>query len=312
MFVSRRAFACGFASTLVTVAQRAVASEEPGTTWQRLSLTHDTWPSGAALGCMPRELARRRQSLRPLAVFLHGYGQAKSARRALNAWRYEYGLARAYERLMHPPVRPVFERAGMLTAQREEQINEALERRPFAGCAAVCPVTPIAYPIEQVGPKFAAWLASDLLVAARQALWTSGRSEATAVAGVSMGGLLALEAALAVPVEFGAVVGIQSHLDDRAAVRFAERFDHQAQQHKPIHVFVLTSEFDVYRSANERLHAELDKRRLPCDLRVTPGNHTAGWVYEVGALETLLWMEDWFCARLPAPESRLAEVAIST
>jgi pimeloyl-ACP methyl ester carboxylesterase len=300
MFVSRRTFMAGLPSILGPVltnpARAADLASGPGedVLWKRLPLASTSWLARGAFGCVPRQLLDGPSGERPLALMLHGYGQAKSVQRGLNAWRDEYGLVKAYQRLAHPPLTPLFRHAKMLTEPRQREISVALERRPFVGCAAVCPALPVAYPIREFGPAYAEFLRAELLGNTRRELGSSARRASTGVAGVSMGALLALEVALQLPDEFSAVVGMQIDLDEALADHYAERFDAVAQSGRPVQVFVLTSDADVYRAHNLRFYSELARRGLPAELRVTPGPHTGGWVYEVGSVEALLWFESWF------------------
>jgi pimeloyl-ACP methyl ester carboxylesterase len=225
----------------------------------------------------------------PTLVLLHGHKQSTSQLLGARAWRDDAGLLEAYDRLRRPPLAALYPRLGLLRPEQVELLNRELGRQPFAGLLLACPYTPPPYSgPPAVGASYASWMAESFLPATRRL--GGSDTQPTGLAGVSMGGQLALEVLIARPDLFTAFTGLQIAIGKSEVTSYAARLEGAfARLGRPVAMQIHTSTNDPYREANERLHTELVARGIVNTLQVSPGPHNGTWLREVGALETLFF-----------------------
>jgi enterochelin esterase-like enzyme len=246
----------------------------------------------------------------PAVVLLHGYGQAlHGSRTATEAWRDDYGVARAYGRLDHPPLKRVFHHGHYLSDSRLAALDKQLQQQPFEGLVLICPVTPIPYFHKRSGPIFrnyARWVDKVLLPHVRTRAPVSDDPKRIGLAGVSMGGHVAMELFLRKPKLFGALSLIQAELTRGSAWHYSRRLESTLKRVGARPIQVVTSTRDHYRYANELFHRQLASRGVANSFQVDYGPHTSRWMVEAGSIETLLWQDRVLHApepHEPVPES---------
>jgi predicted esterase len=226
----------------------------------------------------------------PLLVLLHGLGETHDERAGLFAWIGPYGLSRAWERLQHPPV--TRERESYLAQAELDALNQSLAARPFEGSIVVCPYMPNPYSGGASGnrlERYAKALEQEILPAVRERVSAASREPAhTGIAGVSLGGAVALEVFVRKPRLFATLGTVQGAYGVNLGALFARRIV-EAEPVPGRAVYVSTSHADPYRAANERLARELEQRGMPTRLSVRKGPHSQAWLIEIGSLELLLW-----------------------
>ena len=226
----------------------------------------------------------------PVLVLLHGLGETHDERAGLFAWVGPYGLSRAWERLQHPPL--ARERESYLAESELDALNQSLAARPFQGSIVVCPFMPNLYSGGASGnrlERYAKALEREILPAVRERVSAASREPAhTGIAGVSLGGAVALEMFVRKPSLFATLGTVQGAYGVNLGALFARRIV-EAESVPGRAVYVSTSHGDPYRAANERLARELEQRGMPTRLSVRRGPHSQGWLIEIGSLELLLW-----------------------
>jgi enterochelin esterase-like enzyme len=226
----------------------------------------------------------------PLLVLLHGLGETNDEHAGSHAWLERYGLGRAWQGLLNPPLPR--ERPSFLSDDEDSARGQCLARRPFSGLCVICPYLPHPRTFAASDPKFeryAAWLGDALLPAVRDRVPEAARSPAqTGIAGVSLGGFVALQAALNRPLDYATVGSVQGafgvELASSLARRLAASFRAPGRS-----VYIATSQSDPYRAANEALARQLVALGVPSALCLRPGPHSQTWLREVGSADLLLW-----------------------
>jgi len=227
----------------------------------------------------------------PLLVLLHGLAETKDVRMGAYAWLERYGLGTAYDRLRRPPLERTSRRQDW-TSARLDEVNAALVARPFRGMAIACPYTPNVY--TKANPSaaldaFATWIVDHMIPRCHIEAPVVPDAQRTALDGCSLGGYVGLEVFLRRPEAFAAWGGVQSAISEAGATSYAERIKQTLARVGPRKIHLETSTLDPYRGANEKLAAELSRRRVPIELCVVPGPHDQPWLREAGTIEMLLW-----------------------
>jgi len=114
-------------------------------------------------------------------------------------------------------------------------------------------------------------------------------SAAIGVAGVSLGGYVALEVFLRKPRLFAALGCVQGAFGVAVAEQYAQRLAALVAAHGPRAIQLLTSTFDPFRDASIRLAKRLSERGIDATLTNPPGPHDQRFLREVGTLEMLLF-----------------------
>jgi len=228
----------------------------------------------------------------PLVVLFHGLGETGSEALGIRAWYDRYGLPQAYARLSSPPVERTLPRERYLTDARLLELNRELIAEPFPDVAMLCPFTPNVFKQHPSAPfldRYADYVERALLPAARAALPILTGSVHCGVAGVSLGGYVALEVFLRKPALFAALGCVQAALSSAAAEHYAQRLAELAALQSPRAIQLVTSSFDPFRDATLRLAKRLAERGVSATLASPAGPHDQRFLREVGTLEMLLF-----------------------
>lgn len=225
----------------------------------------------------------------PIVIAFHGMGESKlGPARGYAAWVERYGLARAYDALLAPPV--TAEAFGGLVRERElSSLNGELRAHAFRGVLAVGVYTPdlLARAEDpEALEHYASWVAEVLVPRIRQALPIASREpRKVGVDGVSLGGMVALEVGLRHPKVFAAVGSMQPAIRGREA-QLAD-LAARARAVERQHIRLLSSDADPLLPVTRTLSSELRKRRVGHQLLVTPGGHDYAFNRGPGAIELL-------------------------
>lgn len=229
----------------------------------------------------------------PLVVALHGLGETHDEKLGVHAWLDLYGLRAAYERLLHPPVRPVGRR-GDFTDARLAEVNAALAQAPFRGLVVACPFTPNTKRMNDPAralASYAAWIADTVVPRARREAGAASSTSATTIVGCSMGGAVALEVFARRPEVFGGVGLVQGAVSAWSAPRHAAALAKAIDAAGPRDVHLLTSEEDPFLAGHRALAKELEAKKIRHELRVLPGPHDQPWLRDAGSIEMLLYQD---------------------
>ncbi|MEZ4220512.1 MAG: hypothetical protein R3B13_06230 [Polyangiaceae bacterium] len=238
----------------------------------------------------------QRSGERPLRVLvlLHGLGETGNELLGIHAWGERYGLVSSYERLRAPPVVRALPKLRYFTDEHLAEVNASLTRRPFAGLALLCPVTPNPYKLQPAAKtldRYAEWLVTKALPAARNKAPLGVGPEFVGLDGCSLGGYVGMEVFLRRPEAFGSFGGVQSAFGGPQGIAYARRLAEAIRRVGPRALRFGTSSEDPYRKANQALSQELHALDVPHTLSVLPGPHNQPWLREVGTLDMLLWHE---------------------
>lgn len=290
---SRRSFLAAAGSCALSAwAPPLGAAESPSTELERidLGLDGDRRIARRAMLLVPKHLPAGTKL--PLLVLLHGLGETGNELLGIHAWADRYGLAKAYERLRHPPLSRTLPKQRYLTDAHLAELNQSLSRRPFSGVVMACPVTPNPHavpPAARTLDRYADWIADTLLPAVRQRAPVLDGAAHTGLDGCSLGGYVGLEVFLRRPELFGTLGGVQAAMGSAAARRYARRIAGAIQRVGPRPIHVETSTGDPFRKANKLLATELDRLGVPNVFQQLPGPHNQPFLREIGTLEMLLW-----------------------
>lgn len=285
--VTRR---CWLASALSLLAAGARAGQAEPLSVRELALPNHgrfgqkcllLWPARAPLN---RAL--------PLLVLFHGLGETGSEALGIRAWFDRYGLPSAYARLSSPPVERTLGRERYLTDERLLELNRELREAPFPDLAMVCPFTPNVFKQQPSAPfldRYADYIEQTLLPAVRGTLPILAGPEHCAVAGVSLGGYVALEVFLRKSALFAALSGVQPAFSVAAVEQYAQRLAALKTSSGQPRIQFVTSTFDPFRDATLRLAKRLAERDLTVSASCPSGPHDQRFLREVGTLEMLLF-----------------------
>ena len=227
----------------------------------------------------------------PLVVLFHGLGETGSEALGIRAWFDRYGLPQAYARLSSPPVERILARERYLTDARLQELNQELSARPFPDLALVCPFTPNVFKQQPSAPfldRYADYVEQALLPAVRAATPILAGTEHVGVAGVSLGGYVALEVFLRKSRLFIALGCVQPALGVAAVESYAARLAALKTATEP-GIQLLTSSLDPFREATLRLAKRLAALRVNASSICPAGPHDQRFLQELGTLEMLLF-----------------------
>lgn len=259
-----------------------------------LSLSGDA-AFGRALLALPRELPQDPG----LLVLLHGLGETNDQEVGAHAFAGRYGLLTAVQRLTHPPLVRTELRQDFFGEGRLDAHNARLAERPYRPPVMVCPFTPNPYKPggNQVLARFMRFVNGELRAAVEERVGAAFPASRSMIAGVSMGGFLAIEIFLQSPDKFCGLGAVQAAFGPNQALRYAAGVSKASQRLGPRRVEILSSSFDPYRRSNELFHRHLLERKQASRLRVLPGPHDQRWLNESGIIEVLLAADDVFSER---------------
>jgi iron(III)-salmochelin esterase len=212
----------------------------------------------------------------PVLLTFHGTGEArKGPEKGARGWLDDYGMARALERLKHPPLTRE-DLQGFVDQARLAKLNAALAEHPYRGLVIVNSYTPDMLrgdePFTKV-PPLAKFVVEELLTRAARETPAIGTPQTTGVDGISLGGRAALAIGLGSPEAFASVGGLQPAFDLDNAGAVATRAA-QARQRNPGLTFrLLTSHGDYFLAATKAMSAAMKSAGVPHTLVVVPGPH---------------------------------------
>jgi predicted alpha/beta superfamily hydrolase len=154
----------------------------------------------------------------------------------------------------------------------------------------LCPFTPNPWKAggDPLIERYAGFLTGRLKTEVEQRVGSAFSAPRCMISGISLGGYLAIEVFLRKPELFCALGTAQGAFGQNQAARYAAGIDALTQRVGPRPVEILTSSSDPYRRPNELFHQQLQKRKLPSRLRVSPGPHDQRWLRESGTIEMLI------------------------
>jgi len=261
-----------------------------------LELSELALPGDAAFGRALLAVPRRLPAEPELLLLLHGLGETVEQNMGARAFAERYGLLSAVARLTHPPVTLLDPKHDYFGAGRLEELNRRLAARPFRCPVLLCPFTPNTYKPggDEVLVRFAKFVTGQLKAEAEQRVGTSFPSPRCMIAGVSLGGYLAIEVFLRHPEVFCGLGSAQGAFGPQQAARYAKGIEEACARVGRRRGEVLTSSFDPYRRNNELFHRSLQQRKQAARLRVSPGPHDQRWLNESGVIEMLMSAQDVF------------------
>lgn len=208
----------------------------------------------------------------PLLIALHGRGESVSLARGFLGWPVLYELPAAFAALQRGNVTRADCR-GFARPEHLAQLNASLRHRPFGGIMVVSPSIPDVMGSDAARlPVLVEWLSGPLLAAVREAFPAAAQGPAaTGIDGVSMGGLVSLEAGFRHPEAFGSVGAMQPAIRGREAemAELAVAAAHQRAQH----VQLLSSDGDPFLEPTRHLSELLRAQQVTHTLVVVPGPH---------------------------------------
>lgn len=228
----------------------------------------------------------------PLVVLFHGLGETGNEALGIRAWYDRYGLPDAYARLSTPPVQRTLVRERYLTDPRLFELNRELAERPFPDVALVCPFTPNVFKQQPSAPfldRYADYIEQTVLPAVRLATPILAGPEYCGVAGVSLGGYVALEIFLRKPQLFTALSGVQPAFSVAAVEQYSARLAALNDSTPGRRIQFVTSTLDPFRDATQRLAKRLAERGIAVTSACPTGPHDQRFLREVGTLEMLVF-----------------------
>ncbi|HYP78369.1 MAG TPA: alpha/beta hydrolase-fold protein [Polyangiaceae bacterium] len=232
----------------------------------------------------------------PLLVLFHGLGETGSEALGIRAWYDRYGLPEAYARLSSPPIERTLPAERYLSDERLLELNRELSARPFPDLALVCPFTPNVFKQHPSAPfldRYAEYIEQSLLPAVRAATPILASEECCGVAGVSLGGYVALEVFLRKSALFSALSCVQPAISAAAVETYATRLaswtsNRQSGGLGP-RIQLVSSSYDPFRAATQRLAKRLTALGSNGTSMFPAGPHDQRFLREVGTLEMLLF-----------------------
>jgi hypothetical protein len=224
-------------------------------------------------------------------VALHGRGESiRGPASGARGWVDDYALLDAFAALAHRRLTSEDYR-GFVDEARLAAANAILARSAPPPLVVVAPYLPDLARERPGSPalrSYGDWLAGPLLEAARREVPSiSPRPEDLGVDGVSLGGMVALEAGFAHPETFGRVGGIQPAITGRVDALVPAAV--AASRSGPQALRLLTSRGDPFLGATRDLAEALGREGLRAELLVLPGPHDYAWNRGPGSLELLLF-----------------------
>lgn len=231
----------------------------------------------------------------PVVIALHGQGESRlTANRGAMAWYLQYDLPEAFGAMARGRLTPA-DYHHLVRPAHLSMVNQQLGARPFEGVMVVTPYTPDLMDEPPTGPRvrsYCDWLAGPLLAALRAQMPNAAQTrEGTGIDGVSLGGMLALEAGYSHPEAFGAVGAIQPAIRGRrgrllAAANAAREAGHSQD------LRLLTSDGDPFKRPTEQLSQALRDNRVNHRFVLFPGPHDYVFNQGPGAIELLRFFDE--------------------
>lgn len=228
-------------------------------------------------------------------VALHGRGEAlRGPRRGARGWLDDYALEAAFAALRRGRVQPD-DVAGMASDAQLRAMRRALTAHPFRDVAIVMPYTPDLMGETAGSPAVLAygdWLTNTMLPRVRAQIPALSHDAArTAIDGVSLGGMLALDVGLRHPTHFASVGGIQAAIRGRV-----EAYGALASTQTPC-LRLASSTRDPFLGVNRELATRWRARGLSPELVEYSGPHNYAFNRGPGSVELLRFHHTCFARR---------------
>jgi hypothetical protein len=227
----------------------------------------------------------------PLVIALHGRGEAgRGLSAGARGWRDDYAVERVDERLRAGELAAT-DLGGFATEQRIADLRASIAGRPYRGVILMTPYTPVVPDRSAAGARgFARFLEEKAIPRAAAIAGREVGQLRVGIDGVSMGGRLALWAAVATPARYASVGALQPAISVGEADDVAARLV-DAHARSAFSLRLVSSEEDPFLEAVRALASKLDRRGLAHRLVVTPGPHDYAWNRGPGGAELLLHHE---------------------
>lgn len=227
----------------------------------------------------------------PLLIALHGRGEAgRGLAAGARGWRDDYDVDRIEARLRGGTI-DAAALGGFATDARIAALRASLASAPWRGVTLVTPYTPNLRDRRPEGAEgFARFVDEQLIPRAAAASERPLDGLRCGIDGVSMGGRLALWAAVLRPSRFASVGALQPAIAVEEADAIAGRLA-EARARSPFALRLVSSDDDPFLEAVRALADRLAVRSVPCTLIVTPGPHDYAWNRGPGSAELLLHHE---------------------
>jgi iron(III)-salmochelin esterase len=254
-------------------------------TWD---LGQEPWGRGRAVVVVPTwggAAARH-----PVLIALHGRGEAlKAPAEGALGWARDYGLIRAFDRVLAPPLDEA-DYNGFVDPARLARTNASLAARPFSGLIVACPWLPDFHPVATADlSSYSRFIKETLLPRVRRETPALSTPEATGIDGVSLGGVVALRIGLTAPQSFGAVGGIQPAIAEGQDADWAALARAARAQRPGLRLRLLTSGEDYFRNAITSVSRTWRAAGIDHDFDELPGPHDYVFNRGPGSIELLLW-----------------------
>jgi iron(III)-salmochelin esterase len=228
----------------------------------------------------------------PVLLALHGRGETlKGPERGARGWLDDYRLAKAIDRLEHPPLASA-DLESFVAPERLNALNAALAAAPYGGLVVACPYLPDILSGDEPftrAPPLTRFLVDTLIPKLYAETPAVGTPITTGIDGVSLGGRGALAVGLARPEAFGSVGSLQAAFDAVNASEVAVRAERALAKNPKLWLRLVTSSEDYYLPALQRIAAALRAKSVRHDFFVARGPHDYAWNRGPGAYEMLLF-----------------------
>ncbi|MCC6215825.1 MAG: esterase [Polyangiaceae bacterium] len=228
----------------------------------------------------------------PVLIAFHGRGEAqKGAARGARGWIDDYGLPRALQRLVAPPLTA----SDLMEVGDEEllsKLNADLRREPYRGLVVVTPYTPDILAGDRAFSRaepLARFVVDELLPRVRSETPCLEGAARVGLDGVSLGGRAALLVGLARPESFGAVGTLQPAFDSADAPDLARRAQRARERNPTLSLRLLTSRADFFLLSTRAISSAFTALGVHHELRVVPGPHDYEFNRGPGVYEMLLF-----------------------
>lgn len=227
----------------------------------------------------------------PLVIALHGRGEAgRGLSAGAHGWRDDYAIERVEARLRAGEL-VAKDLGGFATEQRIAELRASLAGKAYRGVILMTPYTPILADRSADGARgFARFLEEKAILRAAAIAGREVGALRVGIDGVSMGGRLALWAAIATPARYASVGALQPAITVGEADDVAARLV-DAHTRSAFALRLVSSEEDPFLEAVRALGTSLERRGLAHRVVITPGPHDYAWNRGPGSAELLLHHE---------------------
>jgi len=293
--ISRRALSLGTAAVLACSRTEAASGSSPSPAQPSSSVRllewdfgPQAWGQGRAVVAIPTWGDATTHY--PLLIALHGRGEAlKPPQEGAMGWPRDYAMIRAIDRLRSPPLREA-DYQGFVDRSRLAATNASLGARPFAGVVVACPWLPDFHPAMTADVSaYTRFVTEVLIPRVLRETPAIAAPDATAIDGVSLGGVIALRIGLNCPESFGAIGGIQPAISEGDNQEWTALALAARARHPTLKLRLMTSREDFFRMAIMSLSQAWNAAGIAHDFVDVPGPHYYVFNRGPGSIELLLW-----------------------